>query len=98
MNKRHTSVNRPALDILLNYSWPRNVGEVENAIERAMVMGLEPGIRPSDFPLQVGSTERPEAGLTLDEVERASLLKIDRVTLYNKIEKSGFQKGVPATS
>jgi DNA-binding NtrC family response regulator len=113
MNKRFTSVSRSALELLMNHSWPGNVRELENAIERAMVIGREPEIRPSDFPLQMGSHEKPECGLTLDEVERAhilrvlescdwnqtrtaKLLEIDRVTLYNKIKKYGFQKGVPA--
>ena len=58
MNKRFTSVSRAALDILMNYSWPGNVRELENAIERAMVIGREPEIRPSDFPLQIGSPEQ----------------------------------------
>ena len=115
MNKRFTSISRAALDILMNYSWPGNVRELENAIERAMVIGREPEIRASDFPLQIGSTQRPEVGLSLDEVERAHILRvlescdwnqthaaktleIDRVTLYNKIKKYGFRKGVPAAS
>jgi len=113
MNKRFISVSRSALELLMNYNWPGNVRELENAIERAMVIGREPEIRPSDFPLQMGSPEKPEGGVTLEEVERAhilrvlescdwnqtrtaKLLEIDRVTLYNKIKKYGFQKGVPA--
>jgi len=113
MNKRFTSVSRSALELLMNYSWRGNVRELENAIERAMVMGREPEIRPSDFPLQMGAPEKPEGAVTLEEVERAhilrvlescdwnqtrtaKLLEIDRVTLYNKIKKYGFQKGVPA--
>jgi DNA-binding NtrC family response regulator len=115
MNKRFTSISRAALDILMNYSWPGNVRELENAIERAMVMGREPEIQASDFPLQIGSTQRPEIGLSLDEVERAHIVRvlescdwnqtraaktldIDRVTLYNKIKKYGFRKGMPVAS
>jgi DNA-binding NtrC family response regulator len=76
MNKRFTSISRAALDILMNYSWPGNVRELENAIERAMVIGREPEIHPSDFPLQIGSAQQPETGLSLDEVEREHILRV----------------------
>jgi DNA-binding NtrC family response regulator len=76
MNKRFTAISRAALDQLMNYSWPGNVRELENAIERAMVIGREPEIRPADFPFEIGSMERAEAGLALDEVERAHILRV----------------------
>jgi DNA-binding NtrC family response regulator len=114
MNKRFTSISKPAVDLLMHYDWPGNVRELENAIERALVIGREPEIQVSDFPLQV-SYGTPPAGQTLEEVERAHILKvlegcnwnqslsarilkIDRVTLYNKIKKYGFKKAVSAAS
>jgi two-component system response regulator HydG len=109
MNKRFTSVSKSAVELLMHYEWPGNVRELENAIERAMVIGREPEIQPSDFPLQVSATTQPPSGSTLEDVERAHILrvlegcnwnqsmaarilKIDRVTLYNKIKKYGFKK------
>ena len=50
--------------------------ELENAIERAMVMGREPELRPGDFPLQVGGGEPAEVGVTLEEVERGHILRV----------------------
>jgi len=114
VNKRFTSISKPAVDLLMHYDWPGNVRELENAIERAMVIGREPEIQVSDFPLQV-SSGAPPAGQTLEEVERAyilkvlegcnwnqslsaRILKIDRVTLYNKIKKYGFKKARSAVS
>jgi DNA-binding NtrC family response regulator len=84
MNKRFTSVSRSALEVLMNYAWPGNVRELENAIERAMVIGREPEIRPSDFPLQVGSPERAEGGLTLEEVERSHILRVLEASDWNQ--------------
>jgi len=115
MNKRFTGINRPALDVLMNYDWPGNVRELENAIERGMVIGREPEIQASDFPLQLTAAPAIEPGLSLEDVERshilqvleacdwnqtraAKVLKIDRVTLYNKIKKYGFRKAFPAAS
>ncbi len=115
MNKRFTSISKPALELLMNYDWPGNVRELENAVERAMVIGREPEIQAPDFPLQLGPVEQPSPGETLEDVERshilktleechwnqsraARVLKIDRVTLYNKIKKYGFKKSAPASS
>ena len=38
---------------LLHYDWPGNVRELENAIERAVVMGLSTTILPEDLPEMV---------------------------------------------
>jgi DNA-binding NtrC family response regulator len=115
MNKRFTSVSKPAMELLMDYDWPGNVRELENAIERAMVIGREPEIQAPDFPLQHAPDAPLPAGETLEDVERAHILKtledcnwnqsraarilkIDRVTLYNKIKKYGFRKSAPAAS
>ncbi|HEX8894555.1 MAG TPA: sigma 54-interacting transcriptional regulator [Terriglobales bacterium] len=36
--------------LLLNYEWPGNIRELENAIEHAIVMGASDEIRPEDLP------------------------------------------------
>jgi DNA-binding NtrC family response regulator len=36
---------------LVGYSWPGNVGELENAIEHAIVLGLTEEILPEDLPI-----------------------------------------------
>jgi DNA-binding NtrC family response regulator len=109
MNRQFTGITPAALDLLAQHDWPGNVRELENAIERAMVIGREPELQASDFPLQTRSMPEPGGGQTLDDIERAYILKvlescnwnqsmaarvlkIDRVTLYNKIKKYGFKK------
>jgi transcriptional regulator with GAF, ATPase, and Fis domain len=39
-----------AMASLMNYDWPGNVRELENAIERALVLGISEGIRLEDLP------------------------------------------------
>ena len=115
LRKHAASMNKPvprpaaaALDLLLNYPWQGNVRELENAVERALVIGRGPEVQPSDFPFQLHPSE-PPAGRTLDEVERvhiervleecgwnlsrtARTLAIDRTTLYNKIKRYGLRR------
>jgi DNA-binding NtrC family response regulator len=55
-------ISREALDRLSAYSWPGNVRQLENAVERAIVLSGEREILyPSDFPLD-GRDPRPVAG------------------------------------
>jgi DNA-binding NtrC family response regulator len=84
MNKRFESVSRSALDVLMSYSWPGNVRELENAIERAMVIGREPEIQASDFPLQLTATPQPEGGMSLEDVERGHILRVLEACDWNQ--------------
>jgi DNA-binding NtrC family response regulator len=84
MNKRFDSVNRGALDVLMSYSWPGNVRELENAIERAMVIGREPEIQASDFPLQLTATPHPEGGMSLEDIERGHILRVLEACDWNQ--------------
>ncbi|HRU02433.1 MAG TPA: sigma-54 dependent transcriptional regulator, partial [Victivallales bacterium] len=109
MNKPMEGFTPEAMDILVKYNWPGNIRELENAIERAMVVGTPPYVKPKDLPFQVGEIKKTPSAETLAEVEKnhiiyileknnwnisrsAEILGIDRVTLYNKIEKYGLRK------
>lgn len=109
MNKPMEGFSPEAMDILVKYNWPGNIRELENAIERAMVVGTPPYVKPKDLPFQIGEIKKTPSAETLAEVEKnhiiyileknnwnisrsAEILGIDRVTLYNKIEKYGLRK------
>ncbi len=109
MGKPINTISPEAMDTIVRYNWPGNVRELENAIERAMVVGLPPAIRPEDLPYQLteknhilpsgslAAVEKAHIASVLDQnrwnISRsAEILQIDRVTLYNKIEKYGLKK------
>ncbi len=46
-------IDRYALDLLKNYAWPGNVGELQNAIERACTFAEGGKIRPADLPPKI---------------------------------------------
>jgi transcriptional regulator with GAF, ATPase, and Fis domain len=53
-------ISPEAMAGLVNYGWPGNVRELENAIERALVLGVSETIRPEDLPESVmGKSSQP---------------------------------------
>lgn len=51
--KNFTGISESALARLYDYDWPGNIRELENAIERACVMGVPPCIKFEDLGLIV---------------------------------------------
>jgi two-component system, NtrC family, response regulator HydG len=77
MNKKITRVAPQAMALLQQYPWPGNIRELENAVERAMVVSQEPEIREQDFTLKsrAAAAALPD-GRTLDEIEKAHILRV----------------------
>ncbi|HET8644442.1 MAG TPA: helix-turn-helix domain-containing protein [Vicinamibacteria bacterium] len=83
MDKRITGISPEALALLQAHDWPGNVRELANAVERAMVVGRPPLIRPEDLPLWSARRPAPEAGDSLADVERAHVAAILERTGWN---------------
>ncbi len=77
MNKRIIRVSAAAMNQLQQQSWLGNVRELENAVERAMVVGQEPELREQDFIFKLQNTSG-FSGLskTLEDMERAHILRV----------------------
>src|SRR5208283_4688451 len=75
MNRNIESVPKQAMDALINYSWPGNIRELENVIERAVILSSGPELK---VPIAELSRFAPGADSskpqTLEEAERAHIL------------------------
>jgi two-component system, NtrC family, response regulator HydG len=49
-NRSFKGITPEARALLMNYEWPGNIRELENAIEHAIVLGASDEIRPEDLP------------------------------------------------
>ena len=102
MSRDIITIDSAVLKRLEEFEFPGNVRELENMIERAIVIGNGKEIRLKDLPLEKNTINNSIE--SLDELEKnhvlqilikygwnisrsANALKIDRVTLYNKIKK-----------
>src|SRR5271157_6318454 len=75
MNRNIESVPKQGMDALINYSWPGNIRELENVIERAVILSSGPELKVPVAQLTRlapgGDSWKPE---TLEEAERAHIL------------------------
>jgi DNA-binding NtrC family response regulator len=92
-NKAVELISREATDEMMLYEWPGNIRELENAIERAVVVCKGPKIMPDDLPIF-----RPEyicipPSNTLVEVEKAHIQQILNDNQWN-ISRSAAILGI----
>jgi DNA-binding NtrC family response regulator len=77
MNKRVTRVSPTAMNQLQQQPWLGNVRELENSVERAMVVGQEPELHEGDFAFKSQSASASNgSSKTLDDIERAHILRV----------------------
>ena len=102
MSRNLISIEPAAIKHLQGFEFPGNVRELENMIERAIVIGNGKVIRLKDLPMgkevisssieSLVDLERKHISTILSKYSwnisrSAKALNIDRVTLYNKIKK-----------
>lgn len=122
-------ISTQALHIIMTYAWPGNVRQLENAIERAVVLKHGEVVEDIDLPSDIGGCppkessaqpsgsllDIPEHGLSFKKLvsdfetklirtaldkcggnrnKAASLLKLNRTTLVEKIKKKKIEAEV----
>ncbi len=89
LNKQVEGISKEALDCLMAYPWPGNIRELENTMERAIILAKKPLIEKGDLSLPSGDIPSLSkvsfslASKSLREVERSLLLTVLEETNWN---------------
>ena len=100
LKKKIQGVEPEALKLLMRYHWPGNIRELENAIERAMLLADGASIAADDLRLgdttTTGSPREgssivkiPPTGIPLEEVERLTL--VEALKMSNWVQKDAAE-------
>jgi Nif-specific regulatory protein len=100
LKKKIQGLEPDALKLLMRYQWPGNIRELENAIERAMLLAEGTHIAVDDLRLgDTGPTGAPRdnasvvkippTGIPLEEVERIAL--IEALKMSNWVQKDAAE-------
>jgi formate hydrogenlyase transcriptional activator len=79
------------METLRRYPWPGNIRELENVIERAVILGSGPVLRISnhDLSTRIASARNADRPQTLEEVERNHILTTLKETRWTLSGPSG---------
>ncbi|WP_320173378.1 sigma-54 dependent transcriptional regulator [Maridesulfovibrio sp.] len=80
------TISQETLDILMNYSFPGNVRELENISQRALALARGTVFSPDLLPEEIRNIDRSKPLRTLEEVERDHIGKVMLATNGNKTQ------------
>jgi DNA-binding NtrC family response regulator len=91
--KHVTGVSPEAMRLLTEYTWPGNIRELRNAVERAMLLGGGQRLVPEDFPMATSGAAPlnedialPAGGVNLEHLERSLVVQALRRSDWNQTQ------------
>jgi len=97
-NKKQTKrISDEAWEYIMNYSWPGNVREVENALERAVIMCKDEVIGREHFPMDLRANIKPVYAQASElsnnsETMPKAVETLERQMIVQALQKTGGNK------
>lgn len=85
-NKKIEGFSANSLKILKEYDWRGNVRELENVVERAVILANKNIIVPDDLPNSVQNVHQSTGSLTKEVFKEQSLAEMEKVHILNILE------------
>jgi formate hydrogenlyase transcriptional activator len=96
MDRQIDTIPTETMKALVAWSWPGNIRELENFIERSVILSGGPGLRAPVAELRADAPAADDSD-TLDEVDRAHILRIFREA-GGVISVAANRLGMPRTT
>ena len=106
-NNRMIKISDEVMDLMLQYQWPGNVRQLENCIERLVIMADRDRVNAEDLPFEIRiHSKQVHNDLQEDEINRDassyfSLTKtvkdMEKERIINALQKCGWVKSRAAT-
>ncbi len=91
LGKNVRGITISAKNLLMSYDWPGNIRELENVLERAVLVTTASFIRPQDLPSYIQTIKRETSGsLTLSDLEKNHIQKVLITTGGNKTKAASI--------
>ncbi len=88
-NHKHVGISDDALSLMMDYAWPGNVRQLQNALQYAIVKSGGKHIRPENLPMELGQ-------LRVAGSKRGPVRKLDIESVKSALEKTGNNKAKAA--
>jgi formate hydrogenlyase transcriptional activator len=75
LGKEIQGVSKDTMDRLTKYGWPGNIRELQNVIERAVVVAEGPIVRIDESMLRIDGSSQASGLVTLEDMERAHIVR-----------------------
>ena len=95
IKKKVAAISPEALRLLIDYDWPGNIRELENVIERAVILARSESITPKELPIwkKEGDAGQPQRVAALASVEQlVSLENMERDHITRTLAGTGYHK------
>jgi two-component system response regulator AtoC len=86
LGKDIEGLSSQAMPLLMAYSWPGNIRELENVIERAILLGKGRWITPADLPQSITSIRHPSSSIAPEHT--LSIKKASKTLERDLIQKA----------
>jgi formate hydrogenlyase transcriptional activator len=97
LNKRIEAISSETMKVLTQYSWPGNIRELQNFIERAVILSPGSELAPPFAELIRLKEASPAEPVTLVDVERAHISRILR-QVNGELTRAAALLGIPRTT
>jgi formate hydrogenlyase transcriptional activator len=75
LRKSIESVSRESMELLCRWSWPGNIRELQNVIERAVILSRGPVLTVARAEFDTMAPAAPTAAITLEDAEREHIVR-----------------------